>query len=245
MSHFDPRTKHFLPGRTVSASSGPFVAGHHDENDETDKGDQQKSGHDRHDDGHQLQIGFQLGNALHGAVESFVALGTGAAVDGQTRQLVQVVTVRRAFGSVVANRFLSIQSKVKIVELTVMGKILIQNYVGIQGDDPAGILAVAVTSAIVFALAQAAVTARRIETTASDAGIVTTALVHVHFAEVSFVSGRRAVAGEIVDAVDATPSVQTRTLGAFVDVDFAIVASESFVALTNVALRINLHLIFN
>lgn len=110
------------------------------------------------------------------------------------------------------------------------------NYVGVGRDDPAGIFTIAMTAAIFLALAQTAVTAGRVDASSSDARIVTAAFVNVDFAQVSFVAGGRAIAGEIVDAVDTTAAIETRTLSAFVDVDLAMVARESFVALANVSL---------
>ncbi len=94
------------------------------------------------------------------------------------------------------------------------------------------------TAAILLALAQTAVTAGRVDASSSDARIIAAAFVHVDFAQVSFVAGRRAIAGEIVDAVNTTAAIETRTLSAFVDVDLAMIARESFVALANVSLII-------
>lgn len=92
------------------------------------------------------------------------------------------------------------------------------------------------TSAIVLAFAHAAVAARRVDAASADARVVAAALVDVHFAEVAFVAGVRAVASEVVDAVDAPAAIQAGPLSAFVYVDLAMVSSEAIKALANVSL---------
>ena len=92
-------------------------------------------------------------------------------------------------------------------------------------------------TAIVLTLTDATVTARGINAPATNARLQSATLVDVHFAQVALVSRVAAVACEIVNSIDATAAIQTRFLGAFVDVHFAVVTTEPFGAFTNVALK--------
>ena len=56
LAHFDTRAEHFLSTGAVSAARRPLVARHHHEDYTSDESDQQQGSHDRHDDGHQLQV---------------------------------------------------------------------------------------------------------------------------------------------------------------------------------------------
>lgn len=100
----------------------------------------------------------------------------------------------------------------------------------------AWILLIAMTPTIIVALAYAAVTARRVDAAASYTGLRAATLVNVHFAQVALVARVAAITRKVVDTVDAQAPVQTRTLGALVDVDFAVVTIETLSAFANVAL---------
>ena len=100
----------------------------------------------------------------------------------------------------------------------------------------AWIFLIAMTPAVVIALADATITARRVDATASDAGFQTATLVHVHLAKVALVARVATIACEVVDAIDTKAAIQTRALCAFVYVDLAVVTIVAFSALANVTL---------
>ena len=98
------------------------------------------------------------------------------------------------------------------------------------------------TPAVVIALADATITARRVDATASDAGFQTATLVHVHLAKVALVARVATIACEVVDAIDTKAAIQTRTLfirWSFVYVDLAVVTIVTFGALANITLYYN------
>ena len=95
------------------------------------------------------------------------------------------------------------------------------------------------TPAVVIALADAAIIARRVDAMASDARFQTATLGHVHLAQVTFVACVAAIACEVVDAIDTKAAIQTRTLCAFVYFDLAVVTIVTFGALANITLYYN------
>ena len=182
---------------------------------------------------------LQSGSALAGTVGSFESVAAGTTVNRLPSHLVYIVAIRRTLALVITNRFLNFNFTKKKLVSKKPNEIVRFKYDCVGREDPAGILTVAMAAAIIFTLANTVITAGRVDASSPDAGIGVPAFINVDFAQVTFVASRRAIAGEIVDTVDTATTIETRTLSAFINIEFAMVARESFVALANVSLKSN------